>query len=78
MPDADTATAPAKPKPAPPEGHVRVRVMKKGDDKIFTGQTIPDSKTNPFPRYAKGDEFTMPLEGAVKFEEVDGWVEIIS
>ncbi len=60
-----------------PEGHVKVRVMRKGDDRIYRGTEVINTKGDHFPRYAKGEELTMPLETADKYEE-DGWVEILA
>lgn len=73
-------TAALEPIPAPavdeiPPGHVRVRIMKKGDDKIFTGATCP-LETIKFPTFRKGDETTMARDTADKYEDL-GMVEIL-
>lgn len=60
-----------------PEGHVRVRVMRKGHKRIFTGDTEALNRDEPFPTYAQGDVFAMPRETADKYEEDFGWVEIL-
>lgn len=58
-------------------GHVWVRVMRKGHDKISTGELQPLVADNMFPRHPMGAVIQMPQASAEKFEEVDGWVEIL-
>lgn len=61
--------------PVCPEGYVRVRVMKKGDRRIFTGVTCM-LEEEKFPTFRKGDELNLPRASADKYED-DGWVEIL-
>ena len=58
-----------------PEGHVRVRIMKRGHEKIFTGQTL-EGQANPFPTYKQGDEAIIHGDTATKYEDA-GLVEIL-
>jgi hypothetical protein len=62
------------PPPVPP-GHVRVRVMKRGHDKIATGEICP-LETVRFPNYRQGDETTLPRDTADKYEDA-GMVEVL-
>lgn len=62
-----------------PAGHVKVRVRGAsgsrpgGVGKIFTGETDPHSKTNPFPTYPAGAEIWVSPEAADKYD-ANGWV----
>ena len=58
-----------------PPGHVQVRIMKKGHDVIFTGDTCP-LETIKLPKFQKGDTTTMARDTADKYEDA-GMVEIL-
>ena len=61
-----------------PEHFARCRVMKKGADRIATGEyKWPSQPTERFPTYAQGDVCMLDPDTAVKYED-DGWVEILS
>lgn len=76
MAHARAARVVEKAAPAVPEGHVSVRVMKRGHDRIFTGETVEKTKDTHFPRFQKDDVLTLPLETATKYED-DGWIEVL-
>ena len=59
--------------PALPEGHVRVRVLPLGDDKIFTGETTAKLE---FPCHSRGDELTLPKAIADALEK-RGFAEVL-
>lgn len=72
---AADAAAPKPRKPKVPDGCVMVRVLPMGDGKIFTGDMVPNSLTDRFPTYKRGDVF--PLDEAVaQAQEAAGRVEI--
>ena len=77
----DDKEAPFDPNPDEiPEGHVRVRVRKRGAGKISMGVTLTTSKDR-FPYFREGDIFVLPAELAITYGEGpngdDGrdWVE---
>ena len=57
-----------------PEGWVQVVVRGPGaghpggGGRIFTGETRPNDKDNPFPTYQAGDKIWLPPETAEKYE----------
>jgi len=72
----------AKPTPAPqrkgpPPGHVSVRVLPLGHQKVFTGGLDPKGETLEarFPRHDKGAVFTLP-RAVAEVQEARGFVEI--
>jgi hypothetical protein len=73
--DVAADATPKTRKPKLPDGCVMVRVLPQGDGKIFTGQMTPNSLTDRFPTYKRGDVF--PLHAAVAQAQEDaGRVEI--
>jgi hypothetical protein len=57
-----------------PEGYVRVRIGKKGHDKIATGEHFllkPNGER--FPNFQEKDEVNLPMDMAALYEE-RGWV----
>lgn len=75
----EAAPAAAAPKRAPklPDGYVLTRIMKRGHNRISTGELNPLTPDNMFPKHQLGELVAMPKATAEKYEEVDGWVEIL-
>ena len=73
MPDIRTVPAAARPKI--PEGHVAVRILKLGHERIFTGKTQP-FETVKFPTFKRDDVTAMPRDTASAYED-RGMVEIL-
>ena len=73
MPDTKTAPAPARSRI--PEGHVAVRILKLGHERIFTGKTQP-FETVKFPTFKRDDVTSMPRDAATAYED-RGMVEIL-
>jgi hypothetical protein len=61
----------------PPPGHVTVRVLPLGHQKVFTGGLDPkgESVEARFPRHDKGAVFTLP-RAVAEAQEARGFVEI--
>jgi hypothetical protein len=72
MPDTDDTAARAK---KLPEGHVAVRILKLGHEKIFTGKTLPFA-TVKFPTFKRDEVTSMPRDAAAAYED-RGMVEIL-
>lgn len=61
-----------------PEGHVKVRVLRKGDGKISTGERRPNETGSHEVdiAHAQGDHFVLPRAQGEHYED-RGFVEIV-
>lgn len=60
-----------------PEGWLKVRILRLGDDRIFTGEQSAineRAQKGYFPRYKRNDFAFLPPELAASYEE-KGWTE---